>query len=82
MTATWEEDAWRTIHRSIFCRGLGLPILAEGYPNSDYTFWAGVFVPAGTPREILQCLHDAVAAALDDPELKQRMTALARSPCA
>jgi len=54
--------------------------LEAGFPNSDYTFWAGVFVPAGTPREIVQRLHDAVASALDAPALQQRMTALGAEP--
>jgi tripartite-type tricarboxylate transporter receptor subunit TctC len=54
--------------------------LEAGYPNSDYTFWAGVFVPSGTPHAIVQRLHEAIASALDAPELKQRMTALGAEP--
>ena len=31
--------------------------LEAGYANSDYTFWLGVFVPAKTPRDIVDRLH-------------------------
>ena len=29
----------------------------------------GIFVPKGTPAEVVQTLHDAFKAALDDPEV-------------
>ena len=31
--------------------------LELGYANSDYTFWNGLFVPAKTPRDIVERLH-------------------------
>ncbi len=31
--------------------------LEAGYPNSDYTFWNGMLVPAKTPRAIIDRLH-------------------------
>ena len=38
--------------------------LEAGYPNSDYALWLGVFVPANTPREIVDRLHDESVKAL------------------
>jgi tripartite-type tricarboxylate transporter receptor subunit TctC len=34
--------------------------------------WQGVFVPAGTPRPIVDKLHAALLATMDTPEIKQR----------
>jgi len=35
-----------------------------GYPNSDYTFWNGMLVPAKTPRAIVERLHGETMKAL------------------
>lgn len=42
----------------------------------DYT-WVGLFVPAATPREVAQKLNDAVLAAVQAPEMRSRLEALA-----
>ena len=47
----------------------------------DYT-WVGLFAPAGTPRDIAQKLNDAVLKSIQDPELRQRLDALAFDPTA
>ena len=39
----------------------------------DYTFWFGLFAPAGLPQEVTQKLFDASVAALNDPEVKARL---------
>ena len=31
--------------------------IEAGYPDSDYTFWNGMLVPAKTPRAIVDRLH-------------------------
>ena len=31
--------------------------LESGYPDSDYTFWMGIFMPAKTPPEIVARMH-------------------------
>ena len=36
--------------------------LEAGYPNSDYTIWYGVFMPAKTPRAIVERFYTATAA--------------------
>ena len=42
----------------------------------DYT-WVGFFVPAGTPADIAQKLNDALVRAARDPQIKERLEALA-----
>jgi tripartite-type tricarboxylate transporter receptor subunit TctC len=50
-----------------------VPTMAEaGYPEMISSSWQGVFVPAGTPRPIVEKLHAALLATLDSPEIKQR----------
>ena len=55
-----------------------VPTLDElGYRGmEDYT-WVGLFVPAATPRAIAEKLNAAVLKAVQNPEMKQRMDALA-----
>ena len=55
-----------------------VPTLNElGYPGmEDYT-WVGLFVPAGTPQEIVQKLNDAVLRAVQSADLKERFETLA-----
>jgi Tripartite tricarboxylate transporter family receptor len=36
--------------------------IEAGYKNSDYTFWTGLFVPAKTPREIVDKLAQMTSA--------------------
>ncbi len=53
-----------------------VPTMAEaGYPEMVSSSWQGVFVPAGTPRPIVEKLHAALLATLDSPEIKQRFAA-------
>jgi tripartite-type tricarboxylate transporter receptor subunit TctC len=58
-----------------------VPTLTElGYPGmEDYT-WVGLFVPAGTPREILQKLNDALLKSVQSADLRARLDALAFEP--
>ena len=55
-----------------------VPTLGElGFPGmEDYT-WVGLFVPAGTPPEATQKLNDAVRKAVQSPDVKERLEALA-----
>ena len=55
-----------------------VPTLNElGYTGmEDYT-WVGIFAPAGTPREIVQKLNDAVLKAVQTPEMRERFDGLA-----
>jgi tripartite-type tricarboxylate transporter receptor subunit TctC len=50
-----------------------VPTMIEaGYPEMVSSSWQGVFVPAGTPRAIVDKLHAALQATMDSPEIKQR----------
>jgi tripartite-type tricarboxylate transporter receptor subunit TctC len=50
-----------------------VPTLAEaGYPEMVSSSWQGVFVPAGTPRPIVDKLHAALLATMATPEIVQR----------
>jgi tripartite-type tricarboxylate transporter receptor subunit TctC len=54
----------------------GLPGMREaGLPDYSIEFWYGLFVPVGTPPEIVQKIFDATQVALKNPNLK---AALAR----
>jgi tripartite-type tricarboxylate transporter receptor subunit TctC len=53
-----------------------IPGMAEaGFPDYALSFWYGLFVPAGTPRPVVQALYNAAAPAARDPGVK---SALAR----
>jgi tripartite-type tricarboxylate transporter receptor subunit TctC len=55
-----------------------VPTLNElGYTGmEDYT-WVGIFAPAGTPPDIAQKLNDAVLKAVQSPDVRERLDALA-----
>jgi tripartite-type tricarboxylate transporter receptor subunit TctC len=44
-----------------------------GYPDLVATTWFGIVGPAGVPKPIVTRLHDAIARALQAPELRKRM---------
>lgn len=51
-----------------------VPSVAEaGVKGYDYTFWFGLFAPAGLPPEMARKLFDASVAALNDPDVKARL---------
>jgi tripartite-type tricarboxylate transporter receptor subunit TctC len=51
-----------------------VPTLAEqGFPDTDAGNWYGLLAPARTPPAIIAKLHDAVTAALNDPEVRQKL---------
>ena len=47
--------------------------IEAGYKNSDYTFWTGLFVPAKTPREIVDKLADETEKALAAPGVREKL---------
>jgi tripartite-type tricarboxylate transporter receptor subunit TctC len=58
-----------------------LPTTVEaGYPNSDYNFWVGALVAAKTPREIVERLHREINAAVQSPEISDRIRKLGADP--
>jgi tripartite-type tricarboxylate transporter receptor subunit TctC len=51
-------------------------VAESGYPGFEAGNWFGVFVPAGTPRDIVATLAKAVAVSVATPEFKQRIVPL------
>ena len=53
-----------------------LPTVAEaGVKGFDLTGWYGVFVPAGTPQDIIARLHGEIVKALALPDVRERLSA-------
>jgi tripartite-type tricarboxylate transporter receptor subunit TctC len=50
--------------------------LELGYPDSDYTFWMGIFMPAKTPPEIVARLDAELRKALVAPAIKEKLATL------
>lgn len=48
----------------------------QGFKNSAYDFWSGLFAPAGTPPAVIAKLNAEVRKALESPEVKDRLNAL------
>ncbi len=54
----------------------GIPGSAEaGLPAYDYTFWFGLYVPAGTPAPVVKRLHAAAVGGLAKQEVKEKIAA-------
>jgi tripartite-type tricarboxylate transporter receptor subunit TctC len=47
-----------------------------GFKGSAYHFWVGMLAPAGTPPAVIARVNAAVTAALNAPEVKDRLAAL------
>jgi tripartite-type tricarboxylate transporter receptor subunit TctC len=54
--------------------------LEAGYPDSDYTVWYGVFMPAKTPPAIIEKFHTTAAKVLQSPAMQQKLKQLAVDP--
>ena len=55
-----------------------IPTIAEaGFPGIRGDSWVGVLVPAGTPRDIIALLQRQISKSLTEPEIKERLLALA-----
>ena len=54
-----------------------VPTLDElGIPDIDASFWHGIWVPAGTPPEVIAKLNAAIRIALADPAVQERFKKL------
>jgi tripartite-type tricarboxylate transporter receptor subunit TctC len=59
------------------------PTIAEaGYPGMDGDGWIGMFVPAGTPKDIIAQLHGEVAEMMTLAAVKEQLTVLGLDPVA
>jgi tripartite-type tricarboxylate transporter receptor subunit TctC len=45
----------------------------QGYPGIGTNAWQGLFVPAATPKPVVDKLYGAVAAVLSRPEMKEML---------
>lgn len=50
--------------------------IEAGLPDSDYTLWVGMIVPAATPAAVVKKLNEEAIKALGTPELKERLAKL------
>ena len=50
-----------------------MPTIAETLPGYDVTGWYALFVPAKTPKEIIQKMYTGAKAVADDPVIRKRL---------
>lgn len=59
----------------------GIPTMAaEGFPGFESISWNAVFVPAGTPNDIVQRLNSSIGKILASDEVKKKMATLYFTP--
>ena len=51
-----------------------------GVPGYDFTAWAGIAAPAGTPEPIIKRLYAAIAAILATPEAREWFESFSAEP--
>jgi tripartite-type tricarboxylate transporter receptor subunit TctC len=54
--------------------------LEAGFTDAEYPIWFGLFLPAKTPREIVDKLHRETLKALQTPKLREKLAALGLDP--
>ena len=57
-----------------------LPTMNETLPGFQFTVWTGLDTPAGTPRAVIDQVHEAVQKALASPAMKKLYLDTARTP--
>jgi tripartite-type tricarboxylate transporter receptor subunit TctC len=58
-----------------------VPTFVEaGIPNFEMTIWNGLYAPRGTPKAVLDKLHDALQKFIDDPKVIERFHATGTVP--
>jgi tripartite-type tricarboxylate transporter receptor subunit TctC len=57
-----------------------IPTIGESLPGYEFTGWVGCFVPAGTPRAIVDTLNAALKKALEFPDVASKLTDLTLDP--
>jgi tripartite-type tricarboxylate transporter receptor subunit TctC len=58
----------------------GVPAIPATLPEFDTVAWIGLFVPPGTPQEIMSRLQKETSAILKTPEVRDRMLAMSVDP--
>ena len=57
-----------------------VPSVLELFPNSDYPFWIGIFMPAKTPRDFIEKFHNEAVKTMQLPNVKERLETLGMEP--
>lgn len=57
-----------------------VPAIAEFVPGYEFTAWVGCFVPAGTPKPVVDALNAALGKALADPDVAAKLSAQTLDP--
>ena len=57
-----------------------VPAIAEALPGFEFTAWVGSFVPAGTPKPIVDSLNAGLKKALSDPDVAKKLTTQTLDP--
>jgi tripartite-type tricarboxylate transporter receptor subunit TctC len=58
-----------------------VPTTSEaGYANAEYPIWFGLFMPAKTPREIVEKLNHETAKAIQNTKLSDKLAAFGVDP--
>jgi tripartite-type tricarboxylate transporter receptor subunit TctC len=55
-------------------------IVEAGVPNGDYSLWFGMFLPAKTPRDIVQRVNRETVKVLSTPDTKERFAKIGADP--
>ena len=65
-------------------RALALPdvptTVEAGFPNSDFDFWVGAFVPKQTPRDLVAAMQREIAATIESTAVRERLGKLGVEP--
>ena len=65
-------------------RALALPdvptTVEAGFPNSDFDFWVGAFVPKATPRDLVATIHQKIVGAIESATVQERLSKLGVEP--
>lgn len=57
-----------------------VPTVAESHPGYESTGWAGLFMPANTPKEVVERLEQMVNRALQEPKTRDALLAVGMTP--
>ncbi len=58
-----------------------VPTVSEsGLPGFEFNSWFALMAPAGTPKAIVQTLHNEISKALADPEVREKLIAQGLTP--
>ena len=57
-----------------------MPASEAGFPGVDASIWTGLFVPKGTPKQVVDRIYKEAATTLKQPDVKERFATLGSEP--